>query len=234
VITLSESSRRDIARIYGLPTERVAVTPLAAADHFQPSERAEREPALARLGVPGPYLLAVGNLQPRKNLARLLEAFRNAIADRGDYVHLVIVGPRKWADSPIHRAAASDGLNGRVHLLGYVTPGDLRMLYGGATALVYPSLYEGFGLPVLEAMACGTPVICSNRPSLPEVAGDAALLIDPTDTGAIARAMTRVLDDATFRADLHERSLKRSAQFSWTDTARLTRDVYRAAVRSRQ
>jgi glycosyltransferase involved in cell wall biosynthesis len=191
---------------------------------------------IRRYGIRRPYCLFVGNLEPRKNLPRLIEAFgllrRHGLAP-ADLPQLVLAGTRGWLSSGIFRAAAGQGLEAPdIVFTGYVPPADLPALYAGAACFVFPSLYEGFGLPVLEAMACGTPVVASTASSLPEVAGDAALLVDPHDVEGLAGALRRLWGDAELRADLRERGLQRATLYSWERTARLTLDVYERVARS--
>ncbi len=213
IITNSEYSKWEILRYLGIPEDRIRVTPLAASPAFKPQTV---RPA-------NPYFLYVGNLEPRKNLGRLIEAF--ARLPKKDH-QLVIVGNRWYRGGDAEERARSLGLNGRVKFLGYVPREDLPEVFNGATALVYPSLLEGFGLPVLEAMACGTPVITSNNSALKEIAGDAATLVDPTSVREITEAMANLAEDGKLRKELSRRGLKRASEFSWTTTARLTMDVY--------
>jgi glycosyltransferase involved in cell wall biosynthesis len=230
VITLSESSRRDIIHSYRVSPQKVVVTPLAAAPGFGQTTPEQQRAVQQRLGITTPYLLSVGNVQPRKNLARLVRAFSALTETHSEPLELVIAGPDKYRADLLRQEIETARVADRVRLVGYVPDADLAPLYGGALAFVYPSLYEGFGLPVLEAMACGTPVVCSNTSSLPEVAGDAALLVSPTDTRAIARALTQLVDSAHLRAEMRIRSLANAARFSWKRTAGLTLDVYRQAT----
>jgi alpha-1,3-rhamnosyl/mannosyltransferase len=186
--------------------------------------------ALAPLGlVYGAYVLFLGTLEPRKNIGRLLEAAMKAGADVGP---LVLAGVDGWGNDELRPRIADLARQGRVRPLGYV-PETLRpTLLGGARAFIYPSLYEGFGLPPLEAMACGTPVVTSDVSSLPETVGDAALLIDPLDVDGLAGAIRRLWDDEALRRDLRARGLARAREFSWERTARLTLEAYAAALRS--
>jgi glycosyltransferase involved in cell wall biosynthesis len=196
------------------------------SDRFRPVPPDEARQVAGRLGLDGPFILSVGARQARKNVPRLLEAF-TALRARGSRHRLALAGPTLWSDPTLSAALARHGLGDAVVALGYVDEQDLPALYSAADLFVLPSLLEGFGLPVLEAMACGTPVVCSNTSSLPEVAGDAALLVDPLDIGEIADAMARVLADAALAAELRRRGLERAARFSWQRTARATVAVYR-------
>jgi alpha-1,3-rhamnosyl/mannosyltransferase len=209
VLAVSERTKRDVVELARVPPERVDVAYNAADTAVFTPEGAAAD---------GDYVLAVGTLEPRKNLERLIAAWGRLPPALQDSHTLALVGPRGWDDAPILSAARAAG----AQLLGGVTDDELRALYAGAAAFVYPSLYEGFGLPVLEAMAAGAPVITSNVSSLPEVAGDAALLVDPRDEAAIAEAIERVVTDPTLADDLRARGRPRAAAFSWARTARET------------
>jgi len=224
VIADSQATRRDLARFYGVPAEKVTVVYPGRDERLG---RTDPAAARARYGLSENYLLHVGTLQPRKNLARLMEAAASLRAD-WPRLQLVIAGQPGWQSAPIlaqARACASF-----VKLLDYVPEDDLAGLYSGAAAFVFPSLYEGFGLPVLEAMACGTPVVCSNTSSLPEVAGQAALLVNPEDTPALASALARLLADDGLRARLAAQGLEQVRQFSWARAAQQTLAVLDAAA----
>jgi alpha-1,3-rhamnosyl/mannosyltransferase len=178
-----------------------------------------------RYALPERYVLYLGSNKPHKNLIRLIEAWA-LLAEYGTRSTLLIAGTWDPRHPEPRLLARRLGLE-NIRWLGPVPEPDIPALYAGATAFVFPSLYEGFGLPVLEAMACGTPVACSNTSSLPEVVGDAALLFDPTDAAGIAEALSRLMHDADLRADLRERTLRQAARFSWERTARATLTVYR-------
>jgi glycosyltransferase involved in cell wall biosynthesis len=231
ILTMSEASRRDLVRTLGLPDEKLHVTLLAANDPPAPLPTEVADEIVARRGAARPYFLYVGALHPRKNLPRVLEAFARVRREAPEAT-LVIVGPPSWGASDVLRRVLERTGDG-VTFTGFISDADLRALYERAHALVFPSLYEGFGLPPLEAMAVGTPVLTSNVSSLPEVVGDAALQVDPTSVDAIADAMARLLRDDDLRADLAQRGRERSRAFSWEATARATLSVYRAAVRHR-
>ncbi len=225
VIAISQATKDDLVRHYGADPERIAVVYHGLGPSFRP---APDPAALARHGLQAPYMLYVGTVQPRKNLERLIEAFAMATASHTGAsgseqpLLLAIAGRRGWLSEAIDRRVAQLGLGGRVRFLDYVPDEDLPGLLSGATAFAFPSLYEGFGLPVLEAMACGAPVLTSTTSSLPEVAGDAAMLVDPTDTAAIAAALARLIADEPLRAELRARGLARAALFSWERCARET------------
>jgi glycosyltransferase involved in cell wall biosynthesis len=229
VITISECSRRDITRFFGIPPERIVVTPLAAGSQYRPQPREAIERVRATYDLPDRYVLAVGTLQPRKNLLRLVEAFRNVASAVPD-VQLALVGRSLWRGSEVERAVARAGLEGRVRFTGYVPDTDLPALYAGAAAFCYPSLYEGFGMPPLEAMACETPVVTSNTSSLPEVVGDAAITVDPTSIGEIATGLRALLTSDALSREYRHRGLAQARRFSWDRTAQLTREVYDAVL----
>src|SRR4051812_28841167 len=188
IITVSQQSKTDIVRYLHVKSEDVAVIPEAANSAYRQMPQHEIAPALARHNIDFPYILYVGSVEARKNLPRLLEAYAELRSWSRQW-KLVIVGARKWKFSSVFETVQRLGLEPYVHFTGYVEEADLPALYNGAALFAFPSLYEGFGLPVLEAMACGTPVVTSNSSSLPEVAGDAALLVDPYDVAALADAM---------------------------------------------
>lgn len=230
VITVSRSARDQIVERFHVPEAKISVIPNGPGGAAAPISLDDARAELAALGdMPqGPYLLAVGNVQPRKNLGRLIEAFGQLIGSRGHDVDLVIVGPRHFRADEILSAAA--GVGPRVHFTGYVTDRQLAACYRCCTAFVYPSLYEGFGLPALEAMAHGVPMACSNAGALPEVYGDAAVAFDPTSVDAIVDAVDRVLRDADLRRRLSAAGIERAKDFSWTKSARLTLDAYQKAL----
>jgi glycosyltransferase involved in cell wall biosynthesis len=229
VVAPSEFTRRDLLETYGLDPARVTAIPLAASPRFRPADEEEigRVRRLYRLG--GEYVLAVGSIQPRKNLARLVRAYSLLRRERGrsNLPQLVLVGKRAWLYGETLRAIEEEAAGGSVILTGYVSEGDLPALYSGALCFAYPSYFEGFGLPPLEAMSCGAPVLTGNVTSLPEVVGDAGLTADPFDEGALARALARLIDDDALRAELRARGLQRALAFDWRDTARMTLQVYR-------
>jgi len=216
-----------VARL-GLRPDRVHVTPWGVDEAFSPGPRPDA--LLGRLGVGGaPYVLTVGTLQPRKNVEALVRAFE-ALAAPGAEHHLVVVGARGWLDEALVGLLGSSVLARRIHVTGRVLDAELVGLYRGTDCFVFPSRYEGFGLPPLEAMACGAPVVSSDRTSLPEVAGEAALLVDPDDAGALERAMAEVLGSSERRVELSARGRERAAGFSWARCAELTVAAYRRAL----
>lgn len=229
ILTLSEHTRRDVIETYGIPPERITAIPLAAPRHFSPVEdNRELQRVRHNYGIDGPYILSVGSIQPRKNLARLINAYASL---RGKYAEaelpkLVLVGKRAWLYDETMRALTQTGLKESVILTGYVPEPDLPTLYSGALCFVYPSYFEGFGLPPLEAMKCGAPVIVGNQTSLPEVVGDAALTVDPYDVSSIAAAIERLVKDSDLRRELSVKGRSRAETFDWSETARRTLQIY--------
>ena len=225
VLADSDATRKDLLRYYGIPAERIVVVYPGRDETLTPVKDPQTLNAVhARYGLNAPYFLYVGTLHPRKNLVRLVNAFadlasaKRATSESTDgraNTKLVLAGQKGWLYEEIFAQVRRLGLENRVMFTGYVPDADLPGLLSGALAFVFPSLYEGFGLPVLEAMACGTPVICSNVSSLPEVGGDAALQIDPLDTEALAEAMHQVLTDEGLRTMLVERGHEQVQRFSW-------------------
>jgi glycosyltransferase involved in cell wall biosynthesis len=225
VVTDSENSKQDLVRHLRLDPEQVTVIPPGVGPAFRPVPSVEAEPILRRYGIRSPYLLCVGSIEARKNLSRLLEAFAEVHASAPEW-SLAVVGARKWKFGPVLETLDRLRLGDAIRFTGYVDDRDLPALYGGAGAFVFPSLYEGFGLPVIEAMACGTPVITSTSSSLPEVAGSAALLVDPRDVTALAEAMYRVLMDDALAGRLREDGINRARRFTWDRTGHATVDLY--------
>jgi len=230
VLTVSECSRRDIIERYGLPADRVTAAPLAPDPQFVPASAAAAAAFAAGPGEGRPYLLHVGSITPRRNVTRLLEAFARVIREVD--VSLVLAGRVEPPSPPLAPAIEALGLTGSVRVCGYVGGDDLAALYRGAAALVCPSLYEGFGLPVAEAMACGIPAVVSGTSCFPEVAGEAALFVDPEDTGSIADGLRRVLTDRPLRERLIRLGHERARGFSWERTAAATLAVYHDALRA--
>ena len=236
ILTLSEFSRRDIVDTYSIAPDRVSVTPAAAPSHFKPIEdETELRKIREIYGIERDYILSVSSIQPRKNLIRLIEAYSclRGLRPEGKLPQLILVGKRGWLDNETFRAAQRHSANNDITFTGYVVEKDLPALYSGATCFVYPSFFEGFGLPVLEAMQCGAPVIAGNRTSIPEVVGKAGLLFDPFDTNSLVQALTRVLDDSEYRAALRIQGLERAREFDWKQTARMTLQAYEKAVASK-
>lgn len=220
LITISEASKRDIVRFYRVPEEKVTVTLLAADHCFRPPVSLPE-----KLPVEKPYILNVGTLEPRKNLPCLLRAYA-AARKKGLPHRLVVTGARGWGASPLASLVEELRLNDDVSFTGFIPDHEMPGLYAGAEFFVYPSLYEGFGLPVLEAMASGTPVITSNVSSLPEVAGDAALLVDPRSVEELCTAMLKLAGNRELLGATRARGLAQAASFSWERTARETWEIY--------
>jgi glycosyltransferase involved in cell wall biosynthesis len=235
IITVSEYSRSDIIKTYGIQPERITVTPEAASAAFYPvTDKNELARVRDNYAIEGDYILALGSIQPRKNLVRLMAAYAHLLRMRpqAKLPKLVIVGKRGWLYEETLRAIDTYHLHDLTTLTGYVPEGDLPSLYSGALCFVYPSYFEGFGLPPVEAMQCGTPVIVGDRTSLPEVVRDAGLLVDPFDEHVLANAIGSLIDSESLRAELSARGLIRARDFSWRETARLTLVAYERALRS--
>lgn len=226
VITVSEFSRRAIMQRYGVPEQRISVTHEGVSDNFrQARDAAWVASRTARFGLAKPYVLGVGNLQPRKNLERLLKAFAR-LRGAGVAWDLVLVGQTAWHGQRVHALVRDLGITDAVRFTGYLGEEELIALYRQAAVFAFPSLYEGFGLPVVEAMACGAPVLTSNAASLPEVAGDAAILVDPYSENEIHDGLRRLVEDGDLRAELSARGKLQAARYSWRSTAAQTAEIY--------
>lgn len=226
ILTVSQTSARDIRRYLGVPASRITVAHEAAGEAFRRLNPTEVDAAVRGLGISGPFMFALGGDDPRKNTARVISAFARFKATSRVSYQLVIAGLPSRALTALRRLAQSMGVEEHVSFLGFIPEHTLVALYNAAETLVYPSLYEGFGLPVLEAMACGTAVISSTTGAIPEVAGDAAVLVNPYDVDAIAAAITRVVLDRALRESLIDMGFQRAAEFSWERCARQTLAVY--------
>jgi glycosyltransferase involved in cell wall biosynthesis len=228
VFTPSEFSKQAILRAYALPEEKVMVMPNAVSSSFRPVPRETSQRWVrAHRDYSFPFMLTVGDLQPRKNHLRLIQAFEEILRSNPNLPHhLVLVGKETWFSDTVRTAAQKSPAGGRIHFTGFVEDDELLRLYGACDLFVYPSLYEGFGLPILEAMACGRAVACSNSSAMPEVADSAALLFDPQSVPEMARAMRDLLLDAELRTRMERLGLHRATLFSWEKTARKTLDVY--------
>lgn len=238
IITDSAASARDLQSRLRVSAERIRVIPLGVDGRFRPletdQEREWAEAVLARYGLDRPYLLYLGGLDRRKNVDGLIRAFDRLKRERGVPHVLVIVGGFRLGDDLFYDPRGDVerlGLDDSVRLLGQVGDVEVRALHARAEAFVFPSIYEGFGLPPLEAMACGAPVVCSRASSLPEVVGDAGILFDPTDEAALADALWRVLSEPDLRRYLRQRALARAAEFTWEKTARATAAVWDEVAR---
>jgi glycosyltransferase involved in cell wall biosynthesis len=230
VIAVSSATARDVVTMLGVPQDRVHVVPLAADATFRPlDDEGLLRTARDRYRLPGRFVLFVGTREPRKNLGALIDACAG-IREGDGSLPLVLVGEEGWLASDLERRVREEE---HVRVLGPVAADELVAIYNLATVVALPSLDEGFGLPVVEAMACGTPVVCSDRGALPEVAGDAAILVDPHDVGGIAAALRSVMEDESLRERMRQRGLARSATFGWDRTAEETAAVYRSALEDR-
>jgi glycosyltransferase involved in cell wall biosynthesis len=226
ILADSAWTRQDIVTLLGIPAEKIVVVPAGVSAEYHPiNDSSILNAARVRYRLPGRFILHVGTLEPRKNLVRLLQAFQR-IADQEPEIHLVLVGSKGWLYQDIFASVERLRLAQRVVFPGYVADADLPAIYNLATVFAYPSLYEGFGIPPLEAMACGVPVVCSNSSSLPEVVGDAAVQVEPTDTDALAAALLRLLSDDTLRHSLRSRGLARARLFTWEAAAQTLLRVY--------
>ncbi len=233
ILADSEATRQDLIHRYGIPADKIVRVYPGRDESLAPvTNPAVLSMVRERYGVRGPYLLYIGTLHPRKNLVRLIQAFASLLQSLTSSsqppaadLRLVLAGQKGWLVDDILAQVRRLKLQDRVIMTGYVPDTDLPALLSGALAFVFPSLYEGFGLPVLEAMACGTPVVCSNTSSLPEVAGEAALLVDPLDTEALAQALEQVVTDGALRQRLVERGFDQVQRFSWRRCAEETLQV---------
>lgn len=227
ILADSEATKADLIREYGTPAEKIAVVYPGRDENLRRIEDSAAIAAVkAKYNIAGEYILYIGTLHPRKNLARLIDAFATVNAQCTMHnAQLIIAGRKGWLYDEIFARARALGLTDSVIFTGYVPDADLPALLSGARLFAFPSLYEGFGFPVLEAMICGVPVVCSNTSSLPEVAGDAALLVDPLDTAALAAAMARLLTDESLRAALTARGYEQAQRFSWEKAARQVLDI---------
>jgi len=223
IIADSMSTKNDLVKTYQLDPDKISVIYLAHADHFKPQSHTEIDRVKTKYHLPSPYLLSLNTQEPRKNLQKAIEAFKAyLVAYPKTNLELVLVGRHGWG-------AKLTQNNPRIKLLGFVPDEDLPALYSGAQAFIYPSLYEGFGLPVLEAMACGTPVVVSNTSSLPEVVGSAGILVDPSNVFELKEAIQRALTRHDF---LSQQSLQQASQFSWQKTAQQTLFVYEKIIKN--
>lgn len=231
VITVSESSRQDILRAYGLPPDHVVAIPNGVDERFHPVDiSTARDGLIQHYSLSQPFVLMVGVLQPRKNLPLAIEAFAQAVLASGLPHQLVIVGKRGWGMSQLQKAITSNHLEGRVIFTGYVPDEHLPLFYSAADALMYPSLYEGFGLPPLEAMRCGCPVLTSDIPVMHEVTGEAGMLLPPNAPVVWAQALHMVLTNEWLRQQMRQRGIQQASRFTWAECARQTLQVYEAVA----
>jgi len=227
IIAVSQSTKRDIVRLTGAPESKITVVYEAAHPIFRPLEdQAMLAEMKERLAIERDFVLFVSTIEPRKNVSTLLLAFKRLLDSYHPSVNLVLAGEKGWLFDEVFALVKKLELDGRVQFLGRVTLEDLLGLYNAAAMLVHPALYEGFGLPPLEAMACGTPVVVSNTSALPEVVGDAALLVDPTDADSMAVAIWRLLSDENLQQEMTAKGLCRARRFSWKKAALQTLNIY--------
>lgn len=228
IIAVSESTKRDIVRLTGAPEGKITVVYEAANPIYRPlQDKRLCQQVKEKFDIQTDYILFVSTIEPRKNVPTLLMAYKQLLDHYRVDVNLLLGGEKGWLFDEVFTLAEKLGLRERARFLGRVSPEDLLGLYNAAQLLVHPAFYEGFGLPPLEAMACGTPVVVSNTSSLPEVVGDAALLVDPTDVDGMAVAMWRLLSDEALRQQMSEKGLKRARLFSWRKAALETLEIYR-------
>jgi len=228
IIAVSESTKRDIVRLTGAPENKITVVYEAANPIYRPlQDKRLCQQVKEKFNIHNDYILFVSTIEPRKNVPTLLMAYKQLLDSYHVDVSLLLGGEKGWLFDEVFALVEKLGLQGRARFLGRVSPEDLLGLYNAARLLVHPAFYEGFGLPPLEAMACGTPVVASNTSSLPEVVGDAALLVDPTDVDGMAVAMWRLLSDEALRQQMIEKGLKRARLFSWRRAALETLEIYR-------
>ncbi|MFN9457836.1 MAG: glycosyltransferase family 4 protein [Acidobacteriota bacterium] len=232
VVTLSEFSRAGSARAYGMNPDKIAVVPAACSEIFRPQPRAQAQAFVdGRFSLRAPFILCVGDLQPRKNPIGLIRAFEELVANYPQLTHkLVFVGKDTWFAPRVHQIAEASPFSNRIHFTGYVNDDELLQLYNAGDLFVFPSFYEGFGIPLLEAMACGVPVACSNRSAMREVAGEAAHQFNPYSTREMVVAMRDLLLDPDYRAEMGRRGRENAARYSWRQTARQTLDLYHGVV----
>lgn len=235
IVTPTESVRLEVCERLGVAPSRVFAVPEAARACFTPLKFDETESVRLRVGAGSEFLLAVGTIEPRKNLPVLVEAFEEVLRVRASSrLRLVVVGGRGWMSAPVFEAFEKSAARASLVLAGYLGDEDLRALYSSCRAFVYPSVYEGFGLPPLEAMSCGAPVVAGRTPAVSEVTAGAARLFNPRDPSELARALVELLDDERARRELSDAGLRRAAQFSWERTARMTLEVYAQALKRRR
>jgi glycosyltransferase involved in cell wall biosynthesis len=230
IITATESVKREICEHLRVEPDKVAVTPYAARSQFRPTSSQQAAEVKKRLGVEDEFVLFVGTIEPRKNLITLVKAFAELLRTTDLQPQLVIAGRKGWLTEELFSYVATSQVKDRILFLGYVSDTDLTALYSSCKAFVYPSLYEGFGLPPLEAMACGAPVISSRIPTIMETVGAAAKLVAPQDVHGLAESLTELLKDENQRRQLSALGLQRSQEFTWEGTARSTLEVYNEAL----
>jgi glycosyltransferase involved in cell wall biosynthesis len=231
IISVSYHTQEDLIKILKVPQEKIAVIHEAPSPIFRPYEPEEVRSVLSgRYGLQGKYIYHLGNIEPRKNLIKLLEAFTLVSREMGSEYKLVVSGQKGWLIRSLSRFLKTYPMKDRLFFTGYVPQDDLPYFMNGAELFVFPSLYEGFGLPVLEAMSCGTPVVSSNQSSIPEIMGSAGVLVDPTDVAVLAQTIIRLLRDKEERDHLRQLGQAQAARFSWVEVAQKTLQVYRSVT----
>ena len=234
LICVSDNTKIDLINLFNIKPEKITTTHLGVDEKFKPIDDLDKFQILKnKYQLPDYFVLYVGLIEPRKNLSSLIKAYSNLkmSSDIHQDIHLVIAGRWGWESEELIVLISELNINEKIHFPGYIEPEDLPFLYNMAQVFVYPSFYEGFGLPVLESMACGTPVITSNVSSMPEFVGDSGLLIDPNDISTIQNALRDLLLNDRLRLELSGQALKRSKEFTWKETARKTLDVYRRVLK---
>ncbi len=230
VIAISENTRRDVIAWLGVPASQVHAIPCGVDPTLTPASPTEVSAFKRDKKLPDRFVLFLGTIEPRKNVPHLIDAFADLVAAGEDDICLIVAGGRGWMSEAAFARVEERGMQGRVRFVGYVPEVEKRLWYSAATCFCYPSLYEGFGLPPLEAMACGTPVIVSNSSSLPEVVGGAGVIVPPDDRPALQEALHELLSNPGLRERLKARGLARARYFSWAKAARRTVEVYRRAL----
>ena len=225
IIAISNSGKKDLVKYLDADPDKVVVTHLAAKDIFSPRGVDERTRALEKYGIPGDFIFTVGSFEPRKNIGTLVRAYMNLPEKVKGRYSLVIAGGKGWMNNDIEALIKSQD-TARIRRIGYVDEKDLPALYSAAAVVVYPSYYEGFGLPILEAMSCGAPVITSNTSSMPEIGGGAALYFDPADVRQLSALLLELSENENLRTELSRKGIKRAGEFSWEKTARATLKIY--------
>jgi glycosyltransferase involved in cell wall biosynthesis len=231
IITPTQAVKDELSERFKIDAGRITVTPEAPRTNFCPMVAAESELVRKRLGIEDEFILFVGTIEPRKNLLTLVRAFEEIVRSDSRRPQLVIAGATGWLSQDVFAYVQAAGVSDRIRFVGYLTDHDLRALYSACRTFVYPSLYEGFGLPLLEAMACGAPVITSDTPSIRETVGEAALLVSPTDSSGLTQAIARLLDNAAERQERSVAGMRHARKFSWEKTARATLDLYREVLK---
>jgi glycosyltransferase involved in cell wall biosynthesis len=228
IIADSENTRRDIINLLNIKGEKITVIPLAADNTFSKlSDTHYLNEIAKKYSLPADFILTVGTIEPRKNIPLLIESFASYIQENNNNLKLLIVGKQDWGFPEVQKTIYKLRINDRVRFTGYVEDTELSAFYNLAKAFVYPSLYEGFGLPVLEALSCGVPVICSNISSLPEIVADAAILISPYNASEIKNAIKRMNENSYLRQEFSERGIQQAKKFSWERTIQQIREVYK-------